>query len=82
MHGALADIYGVHMTRRFAELADDAQRIHKRCRDITVRLQQDLSNSVIKLKEVGLCYFAVQCVVLGVTYCIMCGVGVGYLPSS
>ena len=51
-HNFMADIYGVHMVKRLTELVEDTQRVHKRCRDIATRLQQDLNNSVIKLKEV------------------------------
>ncbi|KAL5970250.1 SLIT-ROBO Rho GTPase-activating protein 2, partial [Taenia solium] len=50
-HATLSEIFGKHMVQRLADMDEDANRLHKQCREMMVRCQEKVFANIAKLQS-------------------------------
>ncbi|VDM16271.1 unnamed protein product [Hydatigera taeniaeformis] len=50
-HATLSDIFGKHMVQRLADMDEDANRLHRQCREMMVRCQEKVFANIAKLQS-------------------------------
>ncbi|CDI98451.1 slit robo rho gtpase activating protein 1 [Echinococcus multilocularis] len=51
VHATLSEIFGKHMVQRFTDMDEDANRLHKQCREMMVRCQEKVFANISKLQS-------------------------------
>uniref|UniRef100_A0A5K3F1I7 Rho-GAP domain-containing protein n=1 Tax=Mesocestoides corti TaxID=53468 RepID=A0A5K3F1I7_MESCO len=50
-HATLSEIFGKHMVQRLIDMDEDANRLHKQCREMMVRCQEKVFANIAKLQS-------------------------------